>query len=341
MKILIIRFSSIGDIVLASPVVRCVAMQRQAEVFFLTKSSFAAIPAALPHVKKVYALGAPPAVVHDRVRCETSFDALLDLLKTEVFDYIIDLHHNLRSYRVKRALKRPSFAYNKLNIEKWLLVHLHINRLPNVHIVDRYMQTVAPLMVHYDGQGLDFPIPVSVSTATEAILSEKWPVLLRQPFVAFVIGATHATKRLPLSKIIAIAGKITVPVALLGGPDEAVQGRKIAESVPNAINLCGELSLWQSAEMIRRSVHVITHDTGLMHIAAALHKPIVSVWGNTVPEFGMYPFYPEGMSLHTTVEVKGLPCRPCSKIGSNHCSQGHFRCMYDIPTDEVIRQIQA
>jgi ADP-heptose:LPS heptosyltransferase len=107
------------------------------------------------------------------------------------------------------------------------------------------------------------------------------------------------------------------------------------------VDTCGRLSLFQSAELVRRAQAVITHDTGLMHIAAAFHKRIISVWGNTVPEFGMYPFYPEGMALNATVEVKHLSCRPCSKIGGNHCPKGHFRCMNDISTEAIVGQIQS
>ncbi|RTQ44044.1 glycosyl transferase, partial [Hymenobacter gummosus] len=69
--------------------------------------------------------------------------------------------------------------------------------------------------------------------------------------------------------------------------------------------------------------------TGQMHIAAAFRKEIISVWGNTVPEFGMYPFRTEFRAL----EVEGLGCRPCSKIGYEKCPQGHFRCMRDIRID--------
>ena len=203
------------------------------------------------------------------------------------------------------------------------------------------MDTVASLGVKYDGQGLDFHLPSSVAATTDTVLEAQFPELLKTPFIAFVIGATHATKRLPEDKIIAICQKISLPVVLLGGPSEVPAGQRIAATAPNVVDTCGRFSLFQSAEMVRRAQVVITHDTGLMHIAAAFHKQIVSVWGNTVPEFGMYPFYPNGIALNTTVEVKPLSCRPCSKIGGNHCPKGHFRCMNDIPIDAIVGQIQS
>lgn len=341
MKILIVRFSSIGDIVLTSPVIRCVFQQKKAEITYLTKAAFAAIPAANPMVSRVIALGEQPNIINDKIRYATSFEELSTLLQAGGYDYVIDLHHNLRSFRVKNALKCPAFSFDKLNLKKWLLVNTGINLLPPVHIVQRYMDTVAALGVKYDGQGLDFHLPASTATTTEAILEAEFPVVQKTPFVAFVIGATHATKRLPENKIIEICQQLSMPVVLLGGPSEVPAGQRIARSSANVVDTCGRLSLFQSAEMVRRAQVVITHDTGLMHVAAAFRKRVISVWGNTVPEFGMYPCYPDGLSMNTTVEVRPLSCRPCSKIGSNHCPKGHFRCMNDISIEAIVGQIQS
>ena len=117
---------------------------------------------------------------------------------------------------------------------------------------------------------------------------------------------------------------------------EQASGKAIALEVgPRVINACGSLNLYQSADALRKSMLVITHDTGMMHIAAALRKKIITVWGNTVPEFGMSPFYPKGMHLNTSIAVNGLACRPCSKIGYSSCPKGHFKCMNDIDIEEL------
>lgn len=311
MKILVLRFSSIGDIVLTSPVVRCLKKQLGAELHFLSKSAFAPILEANPHIDKVHTFSKeiPPALQAE--------------LKREKFNQVIDLHHNLRTLRLKLALGRPAHSFNKLNWEKWLLVNFKVDRMPFVHIVDRYMDTVKHLGVTYDGEGLDYFIPAEASlNAIE---------LPHEPFIAFAIGATHATKRLPEEKIVEICRKSAQPIVLLGGKTEQAVGERIAETLgPKVLNLCAKLSLHQSALVAQRSSKVITHDTGLMHIAAALRKPIISVWGSTVPEFGMWPFYPTGMDLNTSVELKGLSCRPCSKIGFDICPKGHFKCMREI-----------
>ncbi|MDO8365883.1 MAG: glycosyltransferase family 9 protein [Saprospiraceae bacterium] len=316
MKILILRFSSIGDIVLTTPVVRCLKKQLGAEIHFLTKTAFAPIFAANPFVDQVFSF-----------QKEISSD-LVTRLKSERYDQVIDLHHNLRSLRLKLRLGRPAHSFDKLNWEKWLLVNFKIDRMPDLHIVHRYMATVQHLGVAYDGEGLDYFIPEG-----ENLDNIELP---GQPFVAFVLGATHATKRLPEEKIIEICQRIAQPIVLLGGKTEQETGERISTaSGAHVLNLCARLSLHQSACVVRASSQVITHDTGLMHIAAALRKPIVSVWGSTVPKFGMGPFYPRGMDLNTTVEVSGLRCRPCSKIGFDRCPKGHFKCMRAIESAPI------
>ena len=316
MKILLLRFSSIGDVVLTTPVVRCLKKQLGAEIHYLTKTAFAPILEANPYIDQVFSF-----------QKEIPSD-LVQRLKSVRYDCVIDLHHNLRSLRLTLTLGRPTRAFNKLNWKKWLLVNFKIDLMPEAHIVHRYMNTVRHLGVDYDGEGLDYFIP-----AGENLENIQLPT---KPFVAFVLGATHATKRLPEEKIIEICQLITKPIVLLGGKAEKESGDRISRFAgAHVINLCGVLSLHQSACVVRESGKVITHDTGLMHIAAALRKPIVSVWGSTVPKFGMWPFYPTGIDMNTSVEVPGLECRPCSKIGFNQCPRGHFKCMREIDVRQV------
>lgn len=293
---------------LTTPVIRCLKKQLDADIHYLTKKPFASILEANPYCDKVFTFDKEPE------------PGLVSALQAEQYDWIIDLHHNLRSLRLKWSLGKPARSFNKLNLEKWLLVNTGWNLLPARHIVERYMDTVRHLGVQYDGDGLDYFIPPEVTLGKNT--------LPETPFIAFAIGATHATKRLPEDKIIAICRSLSQPVVLLGGNSEAEEGRRIAEaSGTHVVNLCGRLSLHQSALAALQSERVITHDTGLMHIAAALRKPITSVWGSTVPAFGMDPFYPTGMQKNTSMEVRGLSCRPCSKIGHAKCPKGHFRCM--------------
>jgi ADP-heptose:LPS heptosyltransferase len=173
MKILVIRLSSIGDIVLTSPVIRCLVEQKGANVHYLTKSAFSAIPAAHPMVQKVFALG-NSIQINEKVIISENLSALLQLLRAERYDYIIDLHHNLRSLRVKFALRVPAFSFDKLNFKKWVLVNFGKNILPNRHIVHRYMDTISALGVQYDGKGLDFYLPIALDDSKINDFTNSW-----------------------------------------------------------------------------------------------------------------------------------------------------------------------
>lgn len=297
---------------LTTPVIRCLKQQvLDAEVHYLTKSSFKEIIATNPYVDKIHLLN-------------EDFDSLMDLLKKEQFDYIIDLHHNLRTLKVKKALRNvPAYSFDKLNIKKWLLTTFKINLMPRVHIVDRYLDTVKFLGVTNDGKGLDYFIPPN-----DVVPDVDIPAAQSLGYIGIVIGAAHDTKKLPLHKLKELCQTIKHPIILLGGPEDKAIGEEIASVDPIKIyNSCGKFRLNESADLVRRAKVIITHDTGLMHIAAAFKKPVISVWGNTVPAFGMAPYFGDNNIRHDKFEVNGLWCRPCSKIGYNNCPLGHFKCM--------------
>ncbi|MGB3949158.1 MAG: glycosyltransferase family 9 protein [Bacteroidia bacterium] len=308
-KILIIRFSSIGDIVLTSPVVRCLKQQLpDVEVHYLTKRAFKGILEHNPHIKKVHSI-------------EKNVNEVMAELKSQKFDFVIDLHNNIRSLQVKSALGKSSSTFKKLNFKKWLLVNLKINKMPNQHVVDRYMQTLEKLGVKNDLQGLDYFIPEK-----DELNVALFPKTHQAEYIGFVIGAKHATKQLPVEKIINICKTLNQPIVLLGGKEDVKNANIIEKAVGATIyNACGKYNLNQSASIIKQATKIITHDTGLMHIAAAFKKEIVSVWGNTVPALGFSPYLPATTSK--MVEVKNLSCRPCSKIGYKKCPKGHFNCM--------------
>jgi ADP-heptose:LPS heptosyltransferase len=318
MKILILRFSSIGDIVLTSPVVRCLKQQlKDVEIHFATKSAFSSLVTHSPHVEKVHVLD------------DDSGQFLRDL-KKEKFDQVIDLHHNMRTARIKRRLGVPSRSFPKLNIEKWLLVNFKMDRMPRVHVVDRYMSTVAHLGVKNDMEGLELFIPPE-KEIDRSILPEEH----QRGYTAFAIGGSYNTKRLPQHRMIELARLIEGPLVIIGGKEDMEDGRAVASAIGRRVyDATGRFDILGSASLIRQAQAVISHDSGAMHIAAAFNKNVVSVWGNTVPEFGMGPYLPQHPEKAHLAEVKGLPCRPCSKLGHARCPQGHFRCMenHDLPT---------
>jgi ADP-heptose:LPS heptosyltransferase len=323
MKILVIRLSSIGDIVLTTPVVRCLKQQiPDAEIHFAVKRQFLPVVASNPHIDQVH-------VFEGKLRC------FIRQLKREEFDYVVDLHRNLRSGLIRVALMKPSGSFPKLNVRKWLLTGWKINYMPPVHIVDRYFKATKKLGVRDDGKGLDYFIPKG-----EEFDMASLPSAFRAGYIALVIGAKHATKRLPTHKLIALCNQLKSPVILIGGKeDEDIAGEVVRQTGPSVLSYCGKLSLHGSASLVRQAQVVITHDTGLMHIAAAFRKRIISIWGNTVPEFGMSPYLPENPGNSIIVEVKGLSCRPCSKIGYDECPKKHFRCMEEQDPREIIRTV--
>jgi ADP-heptose:LPS heptosyltransferase len=289
-----------------------------AEVHFLTKKEFLPLLSENPYINKIHTL-------------DGNMHALLQSLKVEQFDYIIDLHRNLRSQRVKSSLKIMSFTLDKINLAKFLMIRFKINRLPDKHIVDRYLETLRLFDVANDGEGLDHFIPDRDEVPVSSL-----PASHRNGFVAMVVGAMHGTKQMPVGKLVTICRELDLPVILLGGKRETAIGREIdSQTGELVLNACGQYKINQSASLIRQSRVVITHDTGLMHIAAAFRKKILSVWGHTIPAFGMYPYMPDKASR--IFEVVGLPCRPCTKIGKEKCPKGHFRCMNEIDYPDIIR----
>jgi len=320
---LIIRFSSIGDIVLTTPVIRCLKEQVEgARIHYLTKKQFAPVIEANPYIDKIHIL-------------DDNLQGVISVLRRESIDYIIDLHRNIRSSIVKIRLRRMSFSFDKINLQKWIMVNFKINRLPDQHIVDRYLATVRLFDIQNDGKGLDYFIP-----GNEEVDTSELPEGFSDGYIALVVGAKHGTKQLPIEKLLSICELTDKPAVLLGGPEDRQLAETItAQSSSRVFNACGRYSINQSASLIRQSRVVITPDTGLMHIASAFSKNIISVWGNTIPALGMHPYHPGTGSV--IFEVNGLNCRPCSKIGYSKCPRKHFRCMTEINEREIAEKARS
>ena len=327
-RFLIIRFSSIGDIVLTSPVVRMLHNQVEgAEIHYLTKKQFLPVLKGNPYIHKIHLFNGK------------NMPGLIDELKFLHFDYIIDLHHNLRSLKIKNRLSVMAFSFKKLNIEKYLLVHFKINRLPDVHIVDRYLETVKVFDIQNDNKGLDYFIPVE-----DEFQLNRLPVSFHEGYIAFAIGGGHHTKKLPFEKLVSLCTKTDQALVLLGGPEDKETGGRIVDEVLSTrpsnkiVSLCGVCSLNESASLVKQARLVISHDTGLMHIAASFQKKILSIWGNTIPEFGMHPYLADPASFIS--EVNNLKCRPCSKIGFSSCPKKHFNCMQNQDEHKILSWLQ-
>lgn len=318
-KFLIIRLSSIGDIVLTTPIIRAISEQiPNTEIHYLVKKEYKIVIESNPYLSKVF-------TYHKKDK------DLLAQLHAENYDYVIDLHKNRKSNMVLSHLNKKTFTYDKLNFRKWILVNLKIQTLPAQHIVDRYFESIASLGVINDQKGLDFIIPEDKKFDFDDL-----PAVFEDGYVAVTLGSNHGTKRIPSEKIIEISKIIHKPVILLGGKDVKNEGEWIASNVNDRIfNFCGTLNLFQSASIIQNCSCLLACDTGLMHIGAALKVPMAVLWGNTVPEFGMYPYIPDTPFLYRNFENTTLKCRPCSKLGYKKCPRKHFKCMQSLDTQEI------
>lgn len=323
-KILVIRFSSIGDIVLTSPVLRCIKKKYpHATLHFLSKEKYKDAFYANPFIdKEIYWEGRKT----------------LKHLRRQKFDLVVDLHKNLRTKRIRLDLalnnKFPRWiSFNKINFFKFIAVWFKAkSALPKKHIVHRYMEPLEKIGIPFDNKGLDYFIENKFRVDIAAHFNGLQPY----EYYVYVLGGQHSTKKLPYVRQVDLVNKIDKTIVLLGGKEDWEDAQKLAEASSNCFNACGKFRLQESASILEQSRKVITHDTGLMHIAAALLKPIISIWGNTIPEFGMYPFYPVNFHDYENLVLQvRVYCRPCSKIGYNKCPHGHFKCMENQTFDLV------
>jgi ADP-heptose:LPS heptosyltransferase len=312
MRLLFIRFSSIGDIVLTTPALRCAKNQIPGvEIHFITKHSMKDLVIGNPNIDHCHFL-------------DNNLDDTIASLKGISFDYIIDLHHNIRTWKIKKALGVPAFSYKKLSLQKWLFAKLKLNFLPKTHVCDRYIDTLQHFKVKNDGKGLDYFFPKEYS-----FKAANLPTSHQAGFIAFVIGASYLNKKMPVQKWIELAKQINKPVVLIGAKEDMSMANEIAAAAPHFIyNATGKYDLKESASIIQMAQVVVSHDTGFLHVAAAFKKPTITIWGATSPALQFEAYYPTvSTTPHYNSMVAQLNCQPCSKQGENKCPQGHFACM--------------
>jgi ADP-heptose:LPS heptosyltransferase len=330
MRLLFIRFSSIGDIVFTTPAIRCAKEQIPGvEIHFLTKTAMKAVTIGNPYIDHFHYF-------------DKDLQATINQLKACKFDYIIDLHKNYRTYQIQKALGVPSLSYEKLSLQKFVLTKLHLNFMPMRHIADRCLDALSSLGIVNDGKGLDYFIPKETTINNSAL-----PASFQSGYIALVIGASYATKKLPVSALQQLCHKIPYPIVLIGGKEDEAQGAAVEAINPIKVwNACGKFNLQESALLVKQSRTVISHDTGFLYIACAFHKKTVAIWGATSPALQVEPYYPTVQQVNQTTLntntastilnsnemyfnaiVPNLPCQPCSNYGTNHCPQGHFACM--------------
>jgi heptosyltransferase-2 len=322
MRILLIRFSSIGDIVLTTAAIRCLRKQfPDAVIDYLTKEQYAPVLQGNLYLSEIILLK------------DSIIETAREVISRE-YNLIIDWHNNLRSNWLIQLLPDtiPVISYPKMSWKKWWSVLLKRNFYGNGHVVDQYFEPLKQLGVENDGKGLDYFV-----RPEDVVMKSQLPFTHLAGYAVFCLGATHFTKKWPDQHWMELCSKIRIPIILIGGKAEADLGEKLAALDPfKIINKCGIYSLGQSASVIQQAKLVVTHDTGMMHIAAAFNKKTISIWGGTVPWMGFKPYHTDP-ELSIILELPSLSCRPCSKYGRSSCPRKHFKCMKDIQPDAVIQ----
>ncbi len=299
-KILVIRLSAMGDIVLTTPVIRALNQQLKAKIDFLTKPQYVSLLEGNTYINRIFSL-------NDKV----------DFLQKNKYDYVVDLQNNLRSWKIRNKIQTKSFVFNKKSLRRYLLIYFGIDLLKN-HVVDRYFATVASLNVVNDNQGLDFNVSSSIKPEFNT----------SQSYIAWCIGGTHNPKKLSAMQITQVVSKLKIPVVLLGGNNDLDIAEEIINNVEckSVYNFCGKLSVQESSYLIKKSKMLLTNDTGMMHIASALKMPIISFWGCTKPSLGFTPYMTDPSSIKI---ISKRSAKPCSKHG-RHCKYGKNGCIKEI-----------
>lgn len=336
LKTVVLRLSSIGDIVLSSPLLRVLrtAVGKNARVDFVVRSEFAELVRYNHHLSFVHE--------YDTSTGYAGLQTLARQLREERYDLVIDIHDSIRTKFLRTASRgKDVVVMDKRKLERWLLVNLKRNAYSDaLTVADRYIETVEPYGIRNDGKGLEIFIPDS----TLFDISGKMGKLRLNEFekvVGICPGSKHFTKRWNKEKFAAVALRAArdrhAKILLFGGPDEREDCEFVRSEIVRQLsersvtNFAGELSLLESAAALEFCDAVVTNDSGLMHLAAAKQKKIVAIFGSTVREFGFAPYGTESI----VIEETGLDCRPCTHIGRANCPKGHFRCMNDISVDRV------
>ncbi len=334
-KILIIRFSSLGDIILASPLIRVLrAAYPHADIDFLVKSEYADLLRSNPHLSSIIELKTGE---HDELR------SLKQQIRSRRYDLIIDIHNSLRSRFVRLfSGARSVRVIRKRAVVRFLLVKFKWNLYgETISVADRYLETVEFLGLPNEAQGLEVFVP-DVVAASASVIINKYHVSRHDQILGMVPASRHFTKRWPHERFVEFgilyAKKHRAKVLIFGSKEEDEYCGDIAQMInaklgsPAAESLAGKLTILETAAIFDRCDVVLANDTGLMHLAAARKRKIVAIFGSTVGELGFFPYGTESI----VVERPGLPCRPCTHIGLPNCPRGHFRCMKEIETQEVV-----
>lgn len=317
-RILVIRFSSLGDVLLTTPFLRVLKSKYpKLKIDYFVKSIFNDAIKFNPNLNQVFSWNG-----------DKEFSEIINKLKLNNYSFVIDLQNNLKSKKVIRKIGAKRASYSKPNIKKFFLVQTKLNLLKEKRSVpQRYIDVIPNLEL--DGKGLELFFPDGIESKID---SEK-------KIIGFAPGAFHFTKRWPLEYYKELGEQLTsegYQIVIFGGKSDREICNELQNKIIGSINLSNDNLLFQTATDMQKCKLVVCNDSGLMHTATSVGVPVVSIFGSTVREFGFAPF---GVA-NLVIENNELSCRPCSHIGRANCKKNHFNCMVELAPHRVYKEIQ-
>lgn len=316
-NLLIIRLSSLGDILLTTPLIRSIKNKYPSiTIDFIVREEFKDAVESNIYLDNVY--------VYYREKPNTD---LVESLREKNYDMVVDLQNNFRSNRLRKNLSGMQVKFKKPDVSKFLLVHTKLNFLKDAkQIPERYAECLGENIL--DGSGLDFFIPDGINSSLED----------DGKYIGFCPGAQHFTKKWPEEYFVELGNELNrlgYKVVLIGGDSDRLMCRKLQLRIENSIDLSNENELYKLAADMKKCKAIVCNDSGLMHLASAIQIPLIALFGSSVMEFGFTPYMAESIVL----ENDSLSCRPCSHVGKAECPEDHFYCMNKIKPEIVLENI--
>lgn len=333
-KILVFRLSSIGDIILTSPLLRCLRKKYpNAQIDYVIKKQFRFLIEGNPYINKIWVVDSGLGFI--------GLKELTQEIRKEEYDVFLDIHKNFRSlYVSSNSSPKRTFRYKKNILKRSLLVKFKIDRYKNVEpVFQRYIDTAKKIGVEYDGLGSELYVPEKTQELV-VFLYTKHNISLQNKIYILCPGASYSNKQWLPERFSELGQKLLADdpdcsVIFHGGQKEFDICEEMQKSCgERSYNFAGKLNLMESAALINRATTVVANDSGMLHMSESQKVPVVGLYGPTAYQFGFYPIMKESKAI-----AIDLPCRPCTKMGMNHCPQKHFKCMKDITVEMVFNAV--
>lgn len=317
-QILIIRLSSLGDILLSTPLIRATKNKYpDSEITFLCREEYLNSISTNPHISRFLAL-----------KIDINEAEIIENINNMKFDLVIDLQNNFRSRNILKTIKAVIYRFSKPTIKKFLLVNFKINLFGNYRsIPELYAETVPG--IELDGEGVEFYAEEKFKTVLTA--GEK--------YIGFIPGSRHYTKRWPgeyFTQLGQLLNKYGYTIVLFGGKEDKEICSSISSRITKVKDLSNDNDLYQTAVDMKMCSLIIGNDSGLMHVASTFFIPLIVLFGSSVEQFGFAPYKREAIIVQNDL----LKCRPCSHFGKDHCPKRHFKCMLELTPNIVFEKIK-